>query len=334
MQLPLGRRRLLTAGALGLFTLGAGGCSPPTADRRRTGPGEDAGWSFTDDTRRTIRLERRPRRIVAYASAAAALWDYGIHAVGVYGHIRKKGGGTNVSILGEVNPDEVTAVGNISGHISVERLGRVRADLIVDVLQYGRQQLDANNLPLARRLLPILSIEVYGAEVDTAVGRYADLAAALGVDFDTPELRRAKATYTAARESVRRAAAAKPGLRVACASADQDGIRITKTGFAAVADFLSLGLDVIKPTGGGVYVEKLSWELVDRYPADLILLDVRASSLQAKDLDSNALWRNLPAVRTGRLGPWNPEPTLSYPGMTKVYESLLRSLDGARPGIA
>lgn len=333
MPLPPGRRRLLAAGALGLFTLGAAGCSPPTAGRRQAVLGDEAGWSFTDDAKRTIRLPRRPRRIVAYASSAAALWDYGIHAVGVYGHVRKKGGGTNAGLLGEVDPDRVTAVGNISGHISIERLGRVRADLVVDVLQYGRQHLDLNNLPLAQRLLPILSIEVYGAKVDTAVRRYADLAAALGADFDAPELRRAKADYTAAREGVRRAAAAKPGLRVVCASADQDGIRITKTGFAAVGDFLDLGLDVVKPTGGGLYVEKLSWELVDRYPADLILMDVRASSLQPKDLDNNALWRNLPAVRTGQLGPWNPEPTLSYPGMTKAYASLTRLLDGARPGV-
>ncbi|MCZ0995616.1 ABC transporter substrate-binding protein [Streptomyces noursei] len=243
-------------------------------------------------------------------------------------------GNKDVTVLGEVDLSRVATVGATWGHISVERLGRLHPELVVDPLQYGAPQIDPSSLELTEKLAPVVSIEVYGARVGTAVRRYADLAAALGADFTTPELRRGKAAYTAARDRARRAIAGKPGLRVLFASADQDGIRVSKAGFPSIGDFAGLGLDVVKPTGGTRYMEKLSWELVDRYPADLILLDVRSSSLQAADLSANGLWRSLPAVRAGQLGPWNPEPNLSHHGMARVYDSLTRSLTDARPRIA
>ncbi|MEU9123494.1 ABC transporter substrate-binding protein [Streptomyces sp. NPDC048506] len=308
-MVPLpGRRRFLTTGALGLFALGAAGCSPPEAGRGRAVLGRTV-WSFTDDAGRTVRRDRRPRRIVAYTTAAAALWDYGIRPVGVYGALRKQGGGKDVTVVGEVNLSRVAVVGGTWGRISVERMGKLHPDLVVDPLQYGAPQIDRSSLELVEELAPLVSIEVYGAKVDTAARRYADLAAALGADFTAPELRRGQAAYAAARDRARRAIKGKPGLRVLFASADQDGIRISKAGCPSLGDFESLGLDVVKPTGGNRYMERLSWEVVDRYPADLILLDVRSSSLQPADLSSNGLWRSLPAVRAGQLGPWNPERT-------------------------
>ncbi|MFD7666501.1 ABC transporter substrate-binding protein [Streptomyces sp. NPDC059788] len=328
-----GRRRFLATGALGLFALGAAGCSPPEAGRRQTVRGR-APWSFTDDAGHTARLDARPRRIVAHATAAAVLWDYGIRPVGVYGSLQKQGGGKDLSVIGEVDLDQVTVVGGTWGHVSVERMGKLRPDLVVDPIQYGAHQLVPAGLELVQRLAPMVSVEVYGAEVDTAVRRYAELAAALGADFTTPELRRGKAAYLAVRDQVRRDIGGRPGLRVMFASADQDGIRVSKTGWSSIRDLEGLGLDVVKPTGGNLYVEKLSWELVDRYPADLILLDVRASSLQPEDLENNGLWRGLPAIRAGRLGPWYPEPSLSHHGMTKVYELFRKSLAGARGRIA
>ncbi|GGU47330.1 ABC transporter substrate-binding protein [Streptomyces albospinus] len=327
------RRRFLTTAAQGLLALGAAGCSPPEAGRRQAVRGR-AVWRFTDDAGRTVRLDRRPQRIVAYATSAAALWDYGIRPIGVYGALQRRGGGKDVTVAGDVNLSRVAVVGGTWGHISVERMGRLHPDLVVDPLQYGAPQIDRSSLKLVEELVPRVSIEVYGAKVDTAVRRYVDLAAALGADFTAPELRRGEAAYSAARDRLRRTISGKPGLRVLFASADQDGMRVGKAGFPSLGDFEDLGLDIVKPIGGNRYMEKLSWELADRYPADLILLDVRSSSLQPADLSSNGLWRNLPAVRAGQLGPWNPEPSLSHHGMAKAYASLARSLAGARPHIA
>jgi hypothetical protein len=73
---PVTRRRLLAtgvAGGVGLFV----GCG--------SGARSDTGWTFVDDRRRTIRLKKRPTRIVAYTSAAAALHDWGVTPVGVFG---------------------------------------------------------------------------------------------------------------------------------------------------------------------------------------------------------------------------------------------------------
>src|SRR4051794_17780130 len=69
-------RQVLTGG----FGLAAGlvvGCGSVERDA--------AGWSFVDDRKHTVRLSRRPTRIVAYTSAAAALHRWGVTPVGVFG---------------------------------------------------------------------------------------------------------------------------------------------------------------------------------------------------------------------------------------------------------
>ncbi|MEV4442719.1 ABC transporter substrate-binding protein [Streptomyces sp. NPDC049577] len=321
------RRAFLTACALGVLTAG---CGVPGHAPEAAGSGPGGGWAFTDDTGRTVTLARRPRRVVAYSTAVAALWDYGIRPVGVYGPLRARGGGRDDTVLGEADARRMTTLGGIWGQIDVERLGRLAPDLIVDPLQYGAHQIEPGGLDQVRRLAPVLSIEVYGAEVATSVRRYADLARALGAPAATVD--RQAAAYRAARRRAERTAAARPGLRVMFVSADRNGLRVSKAGFPSVADFASLGLDVVLPRGGETaYVEKLSWELADRYPADLILLDVRSSSLQPPELRHNAMWRDLPAVRAGRLGRWNPEPCLSHRGMTRVYDAFTRDVAAARP---
>ncbi|MDF3293930.1 hypothetical protein [Streptomyces silvisoli] len=93
-----------------------------------------------------------------------------------------------------------------------------------------------------------------------------------------------------------------------------------------------LGLNVvIPPEGESVFAQKLSWEEADRYPCDLIMLDTRTSSLQLGQLRGNSVWRALPAVRADQIGAWNPEPTLSYGAMARVYDSLATCLSRARP---
>ena len=70
------RRRLLATGAAGGVILVAG-C--------RSGAQPATGWAFVDDRKRTVRLKKLPTRIVAYSTAAAALYDWGVTPVGVFG---------------------------------------------------------------------------------------------------------------------------------------------------------------------------------------------------------------------------------------------------------
>jgi iron complex transport system substrate-binding protein len=73
---PLTRRQALAAGfaaAVGLIV----GCGSATH--------AGAGWTFVDDRKHTVRLRKRPTRIVAYTTAAAALHQWGATPVGVFG---------------------------------------------------------------------------------------------------------------------------------------------------------------------------------------------------------------------------------------------------------
>ena len=87
---PITRRRLLTIGVAGgvTFLVGCG-----------TTANSGAGWSFVDDRRHAIRLKTRPTRIVAYTSAAAALYDWGVTPVGVFGEMKTKSHASVVAAL-------------------------------------------------------------------------------------------------------------------------------------------------------------------------------------------------------------------------------------------
>ena len=66
--------------------------------------------------------------------------------------------------------------------------------------------------------------------------------------------------------------------------------------------------------------------MADHYPADMIFLDDRPSSLQLDTLGTNPAWSNLPAVKAGKIGTWNPEPVLSYAGIARTYNDLADQL--------
>lgn len=317
----LSRRRLLTgAAAAGLL---AAGCTVPRPPR----PDGPQRWHFTDDTGRVVGAARRPRTIVAYSTAAAALWDYGVQVAGVYGALQTGGGGSDTSVLGAVDLDRTTVLGRTWGQINLEMFGRLSPDLVVDPLQFGAHHIEAGTLALVRRLAPIASLEIYRTSVAHAVHRYAQLAQALHGEAVT----RHRPAYDAARRRLRAAAAARPGLRVLCASFDSDGVRIARQGWPLLTELKGLGVGVIVPADGeSVFMQKLSWEYADRYPADLILMDARTSSLQQSQLADLRVWRALPAVRAGQTALWNPEPTLSYPAMARLYDALTTVLQGTR----
>src|SRR6476646_8347251 len=76
IERPMTRRRLLAIAGAGGATLLVG-CG--------SGAQHETSWTFVDDRMRTVRLKQRPTRIVAYTSAAAALNDWGVTPVGVFG---------------------------------------------------------------------------------------------------------------------------------------------------------------------------------------------------------------------------------------------------------
>jgi len=113
----LTRRRLLAAGGAGALTLLAG-CG--------SGARSAGGWSFADDRGHTLRLKQRPTRIVAYTSAAAALHDWGVTPVGVFGDDPRE----DPSLAG-FPWHKAQIVGSVYGEIDTDALKSLKADLIV-----------------------------------------------------------------------------------------------------------------------------------------------------------------------------------------------------------
>lgn len=78
----LTRRRLLAGGlALGLLAVlpGYGG------DASQPSGAASGLWEFTDDRGVTVSLPKRPVRVVAQTTSAAALWDYGVRPIAIFG---------------------------------------------------------------------------------------------------------------------------------------------------------------------------------------------------------------------------------------------------------
>ncbi len=328
-------RREFIVGGLSLAALLAacGGNDEDSAGGRAKGA--EGPWTFTDDRGRTITLDRRPERVVAYIGAASALWDFGLRSiVGVYGPQRLPDGRPD-SRVGSLDLATVQSVGEEYGQFNVEKLAALRPDLIVEVMYKGAFFYVAKEVVAkVEQIAPVAGLELQGVDVLAVLGRVAQLAKALGADLDSSETARARGRFEAASEALRRAAADKPGLKVLAASGTPEKLYVVRPSSAGdLSYFTKLGLDVVVPEGGEFF-EELSWEQADKYPADVILVDNRAQALRPDQLDDKPTWAALPAVRAGQLGPYYAETRLSYQQNAAILEELAALVRRSRADVA
>jgi iron complex transport system substrate-binding protein len=83
-----------------------------------------------------------------------------------------------------------------------------------------------------------------------------------------------------------------------------------------------------KAEGGG-WFESLSWENVDKYKADIIMMDDRSSAIQPADI-TEATWKKLPAVKAGQVIARSAEPILSYDKCVPLVENLAKAIETAK----
>jgi iron complex transport system substrate-binding protein len=329
---PLTRRRLLAAGgAAGLGALLAA-CGDPSP----SGSGGNA-WSFTDDRRKKAIANHRPRRVVAYVGAAAALHDFGVgrQIVGVFGPTRLKNGHAD-PLAGDLDVHAVTVLGNAWGEFNVEKYAALRPDLLVTNMYLPD---DLWFVPAASRtkilaLAPSVAFTAAKVSLPEPIRRYASLAAALGADPKAGKVTAARDRFDRAVDRLLTTAAAHPGVRVMAASASPDLFYVSDPRvYADLSYFRDLGVDMVVPerVDSAGFFEDLSWENADKYAADLILLDSRTAGLQPKDLTGKPSWTALPAVAAGQVVPWLSEPRFSYAGCAPVLEGLADALARARP---
>ncbi|MEW2567714.1 ABC transporter substrate-binding protein [Streptomyces sp. NPDC047070] len=337
----LTRRGILAAGgAVGLgAVLAACGDDDPksggSADKSKaaaSGP-----WTFEDDRDETVKLDKVPANIVAFTGVAAALFDYGIEVKGVFGPTKTKNGKADVQ-AGDMDVSKVTVLGNVYGQFNVEKYATLAPDVLISTMFDDAGTLwyvPAESKDKISKLAPSVGISVYDRQLPKPLERMLALAESLGADVKAAKTVEAKKNFEAAAERLRAAAKARPEIKVLAGSASQDIFYVSGSNLSIDLEyFKALGVNLVEPPAkvlkaSGGWFENLSWENVDKYPADIIIMDDRTATIQPADI-TEATWKKLPAVKAGQVIGRTPEPILSYDKCTPMLNNLAEAIEKAK----
>jgi iron complex transport system substrate-binding protein len=145
----------------------------------------------------------------------------------------------------------------------------------------------------------------------------------------------AKKRFEEASERLRKAAKAHPDIKVLAGSASQELFYVSGTNLSVDLEyFKALGVNFVEPpekakAKGGGWFESLSWENVDKYAADVIMMDDRSSAIQPANI-TEATWKKLPAVKAGQVISRSAEPILSYDKCVPLVENLAKAIESAK----
>lgn len=306
-----------------------GTASPTAAANPEASGGE---WTFTDDRGITVTLPSRPERIVAQTAAAAALWDYGIRPVGIFGPYRMEDGSPDFQ-AGNIDLDAVEYLGDY-GEMDLEKLVALQADVYVDFALYDDQLWYLGDTePRVKEIVPTIGISMQGVSILQSIERFEELAGLLGADLSAPEVVEAKEEFAAAEADLKAAIEEKPDLRVLVISNSLDQIYIASPEWMTdLRYFADLGLDIVTHETEDFF-ESLSWEQANKYPADLILVDQRPGLLTQEQLNAIPTWTSLPAVQAGQVGPWYAGAPYSHHRFAPIMRELAEIIRNSRDDI-
>jgi iron complex transport system substrate-binding protein len=314
-----------TAGFAAALTLGA--CGDEATPTKAAPTGAAGGWTFTDDRDKKLDLPKRPSRVVAQVGSAAALWDFGVRPVGVFGPHKLKDG-TRDPQVGNVDITKVQGLGNVWDEFNVEQYIALQPDLLVSsmyikgTLWYVPEKSKAT----IEQVAPTAGIMLTGRSAMQVIGKYEELAKSLGADMQgVPE---AKARLEAASKEL----AAFKDLKILMMSAGPDSMWVVNPPeYPDIVHLTQNGLSVVTPSkvDEGGFFQTLSWENADTYDADVILYDTRTQSLKPAEMMKKPTFAKLPAVKAGQLYPWSAEAPYSYQGYADFVEGLVANLKKA-----
>ncbi|MFF9806133.1 ABC transporter substrate-binding protein [Streptomyces coeruleorubidus] len=334
------RRGILAAGgALGLGALvtacGSGDSTDGGSDSKasaKSGP-----WSFKDDRGKNVQLDKAPANIVAFTGVAAALYDYGVSVKGVFGPTKTQDGKPDVQ-AGDMDISKVTILGNTWDQFNVEKYAALAPDVLISTMFDDAGTLwyvpEASKDKIAK-LAPSVGISVYDRQLTAPLQRMWELAESLGGDMKAAKATDAKKRFEEASERLRKAAKAHPDIKVMAGSASQELFYVSGTNLSVDLEyFKALGVNFVEPpekakAEGGGWFESLSWENVDKYAADIIMMDDRSSAIQPANI-TEATWKKLPAVKAGQVISRSAEPILSYDKCVPLVENLAKAIENAK----
>ncbi|MCT7350857.1 ABC transporter substrate-binding protein [Streptomyces sp. 15-116A] len=334
------RRGLLAAG--GALGLGAVLTACGDEDKKDSGSGsadeaKSGPWTFKDDRGKTVKLDKVPANIVAFTGVAAALYDYGVEVKGVFGPTKTKDGKADVQ-AGDMDISKVTVLGNVWDQFNVEKYAALAPEVLISTTFDSAGTLwyvPEKSKDKIAKLAPSVAISVFDRQLTQPLQRMWELAESLGADMKADKVVDAKKRFEEASERLRKAAKAHPDIKVMAGSASQELFYVSGTNLSVDLEyFKALGVNFVEPseeakkaTGG--WFESLSWENVDKYKADIIMMDDRSSAIQPADI-TEATWKKLPAVKAGQVIPRSAEPILSYDKCVPLVENLAAAIEKAK----
>jgi iron complex transport system substrate-binding protein len=337
----LSRRGILAAGGalgLGAALAACGDDDPKSSGSDAKGAAKSGPWSFKDDRGTTAKADKVPSNIVAFVGVAAALYDYGIQAKGVFGPTETKDGKADVQ-AGDMDISKLTILGNEWGQFNIEKYAALAPDVLISTMfdnvgtlwyvpEESKKKIEAVGAPS-------VGISVYDRQLTEPLQRVLELAKSLGADVTSSKITDAKKRFEDASARLRAAAKAHPDIKVMAGSASQDLFYVSGTNLSVDLEyFKALGVNFVEPPAkakakDGGWFESLSWENVDKYPADIIMMDDRSSAIQPADI-TEGTWKKLPAVKAGQVIGRSPEPILSYDKCVPMVENLAKAIEDAK----
>ena len=318
----LTRRQVLAAGAAAGagFLVGCGSSAPVAT-----------GWTFVDDRKQRVRLSRRPTRIVAYSTAAAALHQWGVTPVGVFGNDPRED-----PVLAGFPWSKSEVVGSVYGEIDTGKLLELEAELIVSQWYpppsatplFGFKDLDQEKDIGSQ--VPIVGLN--GHVIATRqIDRFGALAQALGSDTTAPAIARARAAFFSAAARLSEIARRKSNLRIIAVSGDQSTMYLAKVvDFGDLTFYKRRGVPLVSAETSGAYWDRFGWDHAAKYPADGILYDARSIFLPLRQAKEIRAFAALPAVRANQIAGWHATPPPSYQAYTVAMNDLATAIAGWR----
>ena len=283
---------------------------------------DDLGTEFSTDSDDLV--------VVAEASVAAALMEFGVTLSGVFGQTEDAEGnpygGADFSGLQFVG-------GDAYGEISLEALSELQPDVVVTI-SWGTDNccwwLSADLIDEVSQIATLLIVNVSdgkaGVPAPQVIARLDELSVVLGGSGGSEE---SKAAFAEAEAMVRSVAAENPDITLMFASASTDTFYIADPpAWPDLSYFVALGVNVLRTeTTEGGYWEYLSLESIDKYDVDHILLDDRDPG-QATRLQADVpLWATLPAVQAEQISLWPISGRVyTYNGFASVLNHIAEAI--------
>jgi iron complex transport system substrate-binding protein len=322
LERSLTRRRVLATGVAAALTALAG-CG--------SGAQSASGWTFVDDRKHTIRLSKRPTRIVAYTTAAAALYDWGVTPVAVFGDAPR-----DDPVLARLPWERVQIVGSVYGEIDVEQMRSLKADLVVSRWYpppaasplFGFKDLAQQRMIGAQ--VPIVGINSH-VIATRQIARFGDLARALGANTKSGRTAQARAAFVSAEQNLSRIARRQSDLRIIAVSGDQTTMYVSKVIDSGDLTFYAeRGVPLVSAKTSDLYWDRFPWKKAAKYSADGILYDMRHNVLPLSDAKAIPAFAELPAVRAHQVGAWRADPPPSYQAYTSRMDQMAKTIAGWR----